>query len=103
MFYFIVGSWLYSRSSWLHTISLSYLLTSSLTSSRSITCPQVARTLEGVLEQLGNTASSAKEALSVPQMACMGIHTFGDYAQPMELSHVFNEPLRGRHVLWDEV
>ena len=63
----------------------------------------MARTLEGVLEQLGNTAPSAKEALSVPQMACMGIHTFGDYAQPMELSLVFNEPLRGRHVLWDEV
>ena len=62
----------------------------------------VAETLEGVLEQLGSSAQTAKEAASVPKLVCMGIHTFEDYTTPMEMFHIFNEPVRGRHIFWDD-
>jgi hypothetical protein len=35
-------------------------------------------------------------------MVSMGIHTFEDYNDPQEMFHIFNEPLRGRHMSWDE-
>mmetsp|Transcript_39544 Transcript_39544/g.88481 ORF Transcript_39544/g.88481 Transcript_39544/m.88481 type:complete len:718 (-) Transcript_39544:152-2305(-) len=61
----------------------------------------VAESLAGVLDQLGLSAATAKEAAQVPKMVYMGIHTFEDYLEPMEMFHIFNEPLRGRHVMWD--
>lgn len=35
-------------------------------------------------------------------MVSMGIHTFEDYHDPQEMFNIFNEPLRGRHIAWDE-
>jgi class 3 adenylate cyclase len=62
----------------------------------------VANNLAGVLDQLANSAHSLKESVTVPRMVCMGIHTFEDYTEPMEMFHIFNEPLRGRHIKWDD-
>ena len=38
----------------------------------------------------------------MPHLVSMGVHTFEDYSEPMEMFHIFNEPLRGRHVHWDD-
>jgi class 3 adenylate cyclase len=62
----------------------------------------VSKALAGVLDQLGNSASSLKESVNIPRMVSMGIHTFEDYHDPQEMFHIFNEPLRGRHMMWDQ-
>ena len=38
----------------------------------------------------------------MPRLVCMGFHTFEDYTEPMEMFHLFHDPLRGRHVAWDD-
>ncbi len=67
----------------------------------------VSEELQGTLDQLAKSNNESKQerlgsTQNVPRMVCMGIHTFEDYTTPMELFHIFNEPLRGRHVKWDD-
>eukprot|EP00615_Pteridomonas_danica_P010230 CAMPEP_0114347454 /NCGR_PEP_ID=MMETSP0101-20121206/13901_1 /TAXON_ID=38822 ORGANISM="Pteridomonas danica, Strain PT" /NCGR_SAMPLE_ID=MMETSP0101 /ASSEMBLY_ACC=CAM_ASM_000211 /LENGTH=680 /DNA_ID=CAMNT_0001484749 /DNA_START=348 /DNA_END=2390 /DNA_ORIENTATION=- len=57
--------------------------------------------LAGVLDQLGNSVSTIKESVNIPKLVSMGVHTFEDYHDPQEMFHIFNEPLRGRHMMWD--
>uniref|UniRef100_A0A7S2WTU2 Guanylate cyclase domain-containing protein n=2 Tax=Rhizochromulina marina TaxID=1034831 RepID=A0A7S2WTU2_9STRA len=60
-----------------------------------------AQVLLGVLEQLDHGAKG-HEDVSKPKLVAMGTHTFDECDEPMELYHIYTEPLRGRHYKWGE-